>query len=261
MKASTTFQLSEAISVLTEAKRLIAEGLPCFPCTADKRPTTSHGFKDAATDAETLDHLWRRYPGVLIGVPTGEPSDLAVLDIDGRHAGGDWYAEHRARLPRTRAHRTRNGGLHLFFRHRTGLRCSAGRIAPGVDVRAGGGYVIWWPVAGLPVLSEVPPAPWPEWLLTPVVAATPAPPRLVIPDDAALMRLVRTVAGAQPGERNNLAFWASCRVGEMIGSGLLSPEAAVELVTAAATRAGVPSAEARRTAWSGIRRSGGTRRG
>jgi hypothetical protein len=25
------------------------------------------------------------------------------------------------------------------------LRCSRGRIAPGVDVRADGGYVIWWP--------------------------------------------------------------------------------------------------------------------
>ena len=26
------------------------------------------------------------------------------------------------------------------------------------------GYVVWWPAAGLPVLSDEPPAAWPEWL-------------------------------------------------------------------------------------------------
>jgi hypothetical protein len=35
--------------------------------------------------------------------------------------------------------------LHFFFQHAPGLRCSRGLIAPGVDVRADGGYVIWWP--------------------------------------------------------------------------------------------------------------------
>ena len=46
----------------------------------------------------------------------------------------------------------------------SGMRCSAGRIAAGVDVRATGGYVIWWPAAGLPVLSDMPLAAWPGWL-------------------------------------------------------------------------------------------------
>jgi hypothetical protein len=46
--------------------------------------------------------------------------------------------------------------LHLIFQHAAGLRCSAEKIAAGVDVRAIGGYVIWWPAAGLPVPAEMP---------------------------------------------------------------------------------------------------------
>jgi hypothetical protein len=45
------------------------------------------------------------------------------------------------------------------------LRCSASKIAPGVDVRADGGYVVWWPREGLRVVSDAPVAHWPEWLL------------------------------------------------------------------------------------------------
>ena len=44
--------------------------------------------------------------------------------------------------------------LHLIFRHTAGLRSSAGRIAAGVDVRATGAYIIWWPAAGLPVSTS-----------------------------------------------------------------------------------------------------------
>ena len=75
-----------------------------------------------------------------------------------------WWASHRDRLPVTRVHRTRSGGLHLVFQHAPDIRCSAGRIAPGIDVRGNGGYVIWWPATGLPVLSNAPFAPWPDWL-------------------------------------------------------------------------------------------------
>jgi hypothetical protein len=56
-----------------------------------------------------------------------------------------WWFSHRDRLPLTRVHRTRSGGLHLIFRHVPDVRCSAGRIAPGIDVRGDGGYIIWWP--------------------------------------------------------------------------------------------------------------------
>src|SRR5262249_16654349 len=97
----------------------------------------------------------------LIGFPTGEASGIDVLDIDPR--GRDWYDQNFDALPTTRAHLTQRG-LHLLFKHADGLRCSAGRIAPGIDVRADGGYAIWWPREGLPV-EDHPICEWPDWLL------------------------------------------------------------------------------------------------
>jgi hypothetical protein len=191
-------------------------------------------------------------------VPAGERSGLHVLDIDIRSGGRTWFADHHDSLPATRVHRTRSGGLHLFFRHQQGLRCSAGRIAPGIDVRASGGYVIWWPAAGCPVLSGLPAAPWPEWLRAQLSSpARPPTLRVRVPNDHSLRGLIRLLASARSGERNSLTFWAACRAGEMVASGLLRADTAAEVIAEAASRAGLPFAEARRTAWSGIRAGGG----
>jgi hypothetical protein len=65
------------------------------------------------------------------------------------------------------------------------------------------------------------------------------------------------MAGARAGERNDLTYWAACRAGEMVASGLLGANAAADIVAEAGTRAGLPRAEAVRTAWSGIRATGG----
>jgi hypothetical protein len=243
---------------LEEALALVAQGLPCFPCRANKTPATLQGFKDATCDEACLRELWRRHPGPLVGVPAGETSGLHVLDIDPRHGGAVWFAKHRGRLTATRVHRTRSGGLHLFFQHQPGLRCSAGRIAAGVDVRATGGYIIWWPAAGCPALCDAPPAAWPEWLRVQVSSPPRPAVRVVVPSNPNLIRLIRLIAAGRPGERNSLTFWAACRAGEMVASGLLGAETAVAVLAEAATRAGLPFGEAERTARSGIRASGGS---
>jgi hypothetical protein len=92
-------------------------------------------------------------------MPTGEPSGISVLDVDAD--GLAWFDAEQ--LPLTRMHQTRSGGLHLLFRHAEGLRNSASAIAPGVDVRAEGGFVVWWPREGLPV-CDAPLAEWPQQL-------------------------------------------------------------------------------------------------
>jgi Bifunctional DNA primase/polymerase, N-terminal len=142
-------------------------GVPAFPCRSDKAPTCPHGFRDATANPLGLRDLWRRHPGPLVGVPTGEASGIDVLDIDApRHPeAANWFAARRDRLPETRIHRTRSGGLHVLFRHAGGLRSWAGRPVPGVDGRADGGHVVWWPVDGLPIRSPGPPAPFPRWLI------------------------------------------------------------------------------------------------
>jgi len=200
--------------------------------------------------------LWRQYPAPLVGVATGAASDFDGLDIDPKHPEAKaWWTANRDRLPPTRCHRTRSGGLHLLFRHAVGLRSTAGKITPGVDTRGDGGYIVWWPATGLPVLNDTSPAPWPTSLL----ARLQTPPQIsckqrtvVIPDERALGRLVRIVAGAREGQRNNLAFWAACRAGEMVRSGLIGLETAAAVIAAAAMCVSLSQREAERTAHSGV---------
>jgi len=144
---------------------LAGRPLPAFPCRADKRPATPHGWKDATDDPARFEDLLMDALGMasLIGVPSGAVSGVDVLDID--PAGLGWLAENEHRLPTTRRHQTRRG-VHILFRHCPGLRCSAGKVAPGCDVRADGGYIIWHPTTGLPVSNPDELAPWPGWLLT-----------------------------------------------------------------------------------------------
>ena len=139
-------------------------GLPVFPCKPDKRPWTEHGFKDASRNIEQIAGWWDQWPDALIGVPTGAESKLLVIDIDPE--GAEWYRAHEAELACGRVHQTRRGHHLLYLMPAREIRCSTGKIAPGVDVRAVGGYVIWWPANGcesvgdLADITEVP-----AWLL------------------------------------------------------------------------------------------------
>jgi hypothetical protein len=209
---------------------------------------TPRGYKDASSDAYVIKVLWRRHPGPLIGVPTGESSDLAVIDIDPRHGGHEWLAEQN--LPETRVHATRSGGLHFLFRHLQGLKCSVGRIAPGVDVRAEGGYFIWWPASGHDVLCDSPPADWPfpNLVLPPSGAfqtsaepspqaenaqlrGKPQPTRDLRKRTEAVLRIVEM---APPSTRNDRLFWAACRFGEIAAEGLLTLPVAEQVLIVAA---------------------------
>jgi Bifunctional DNA primase/polymerase, N-terminal len=102
-------------------------GWHVFPCrVADKKPCTPHGFKDASNDPARVTELWRRSPGGLVGIATGEPSGISVLDVDVQHdEARAWWWRHEHLLPTTRAYRTRRGGLHLYFKHTPSVRQSA----------------------------------------------------------------------------------------------------------------------------------------
>ncbi|MCZ3386269.1 MAG: bifunctional DNA primase/polymerase [Actinomycetia bacterium] len=82
----------------------------------------------------------------LFGVVTGL-SGLVVIDLDikgGEDGPGNWARLVEGRdVPATFWVRTPSGGEHLWFRDPDWrYRSSAGRVAPGVDVPAVGGYVI-----------------------------------------------------------------------------------------------------------------------
>jgi hypothetical protein len=243
-----------------EALKLARKGIPVFPCKQhDKRPLTLHGFKDATTDGHLVHEWWTQWPEALIGVPAGEK--FVVLDLDLQHVEAQaWYDEHRHELPLTRMHITRSGGRHLLFQPSSQIGCSTGKLGPHIDTRGTGGYIIWWPAHGLEVLHEQSLQPVPDWIveaLTTKPKVVPFQPRepLRAPGDVGrkLDGIIRSIARAHEGERNRLCFWGACRMAEMVAEGAFTRDYAINIAVEAASRAGLPRDEARRTAESAFR--------
>jgi hypothetical protein len=260
------------------------ERLPVFPCYAapndpaiDKTPATRHGFYDATDDPERIRRWWWR--DRLIGVPTGQMSGFVILDIDPRHGGHLWEADNAKRLrpggfPLTRVHRTQSGGLrYLFACDDTELRNSSSRIAPGVDVRANGGYCVWWPLHGCEPLHPLKLehlAPWPRWLDVLAPRPTPPPQKLYVPpegDGVAIERnrthgietlriAVRKVAGAREGTRNDTLNSMTHWVADYVITGGLSAAEVTEAMTIAARVAGQADSEIAPTIRSALKAKG-----
>jgi hypothetical protein len=214
-------------AALIAAITLGRQGYACFPCRFDKKPACPNGFYDASPDEVDLKKLWARYSGPLVGVATGAASQISVLDLDAKHqAARDWWAANQTRLLPTRMHRTRSGGVHLIYGHCEGLKCSISRICKGVDVRADGGYAIWWPAAGFPVLSDTPCTPWPDFLeyLAQPAPEPPPPPTTrtysALPSPSSvegrIIGLLNFVNDAPIGERNARLYWGACKIRDMV---------------------------------------------
>src|SRR3974390_2224924 len=131
--------------MIRPAIALALKGLAVFPCRPqDKRPATANGLKDATTDLDIIRQWWRQEPQFNLAVATGAVSGIFVVDIDGLDAEvvlRRLEAEHGG-LPSTVEVITARG-RHVYFRLPEMLvRNSVGKIAPGIDVRGDGGYVL-----------------------------------------------------------------------------------------------------------------------
>lgn len=230
------------------------------------------GFKVATDSGRKIEEWWYREPDANIGIATGADSGIVVVDVDNVHSLEDLEAEH-GDLDTLWAV-TGSGGIHLFFAHPgEHLPNSASRIAPGVDVRGDGGYVVAppsihpsgrayrWGLDGHEIES-----PMPEWLLE--AARPPEREPSVPPEDrrippsmdsswgataygAVVLRgEARNVAEAPEGQRNETLNRSAYRVGCFVYGGEISELRAEELLLEAAHVAGLPEYEARRTIWS-----------
>jgi hypothetical protein len=123
--------------------------------------------------------------------------------------------------------------------------------------------VIWWPATGLEV-REAPLADWPDFL-TPKPAerenVSPFVPQALEGRgslDAKVAGIAKRLERAREGERNVVCYWAACRVAELRKEGelakLVTEGWCADLLALAATRAGLPEHEARRTIASGFGR-------
>jgi hypothetical protein len=148
----------------------LAKRVPVFPCRrrdeADqggrtlraKSPLTFNGFKAATQDEAQIRRWWSERPDALVGVPTGSVTRIVAVDYDHKSAGQaaqDWIAEHQDVLISTRVHQTGggSGGRHYLFslppgvKIRGGVSVTLGKVRrDGLDIRAEGGYIVWWPL-------------------------------------------------------------------------------------------------------------------
>ena len=120
-------------------------GFAVFPCVPrGKVPATRHGCRDATKDLAQITAWWRENPNYNVAVATGPVSKVFVLDVDGLDAEASLrkLEEQHGALPETMESITPRG-RHIFFRCENGaVRNSAGAIAPGLDIRGDGGYVV-----------------------------------------------------------------------------------------------------------------------
>lgn len=157
----------------------LSKFVPVFPCRRTdeestqngrpvtlkaKSPRTEKGFIDATQDEEQIRSWWRRWPDALVGVPMGQRTKLLAIDWDpDKHsdATGEWIQTHVDALMSARIHGTLRGGKHYLFRIATGQLYKMGTdlelggvTRSGLDLRAEGSYIIWWPLHGGTVNGE-----------------------------------------------------------------------------------------------------------
>ncbi|MFF0715577.1 bifunctional DNA primase/polymerase [Streptomyces bauhiniae] len=226
-----------------------------------------HGVHDASADPARVRALFAAAPwatgyGIACGLP---PHHLIGVDLDTK-PGTDSPAalralavRHEFTIPETVVVLTPSGGRHLWLTGPPDLAVpnSASRLAPGIDIRGAGGYLVGpgsrgtrGTYATAPGTGRLRPAPCPPALLHLLLPPPPRPARAHSADGgAALLHFVRT---AHEGERNSRLFWAACRAWEQgLGAALAAP------LLDAALDTGLPEPEARATLGSAARRAGG----
>jgi hypothetical protein len=143
-QAATEARLNAPGALLNAALWYASQGLRVFPVRPGlKTPLTGHGFKDASTDPEKIRNWWAWHPDANIGLPTGYQFD--VLDIDGPK-GHQSLAELRATGlldEPTIGFATTPHGTHLYYPPSGDGNTTA--LAPGIDYRGMGGYVLATP--------------------------------------------------------------------------------------------------------------------
>ena len=255
------------MDVLTRALNVAEQGFPvfpvrlcndaCFKCHICKAPATPNGHHDASAETGQVRELWSKYPGRLVGVPTGKTSGFDVLDLDSakQPEAVPWWMSNRQRIPHTRIHQTGSGGLHILFKHNELARTGNNRLGQGLDVKANGGYIVWWPAFGRRVPCDAPVNEWPDWL---IAKQQPTVPPVSFPRGYSknLEPVAKFVESLMEGNRNSGTFWGFCRAYETADAGFTSEAEAVGIITQAALRTGLEEREVRAVARSARHRAG-----
>ncbi|MBL1107866.1 bifunctional DNA primase/polymerase [Streptomyces sp. 5-8] len=283
-RQATTLALAHALSAAERGLAVIPLSrtkLPALrsPHRDDPDPTPchgecgrfGHGVYDASADPARIRELFAAAPratgyGIACGLP---PYHLIGVDLDTK-SGTDSSAalrelalRHLFTIPETVVVLTPSGGRHLWLTGPpdTAVPNSAGRLAPGIDIRGAGGYLVGpgsrtdhGLYTAAPGTAHLAPAPCPRSLLR-LLLPPPRPRHAAPPAPGATgdhgRGLVQFVLAAHEGQRNTRLFWAACRAYENgIGPALAAP------LTEAALHTGLSEREARATIASAARMTG-----
>jgi hypothetical protein len=132
--------------VKAHALALAARGFRVFPIApGQKAPPLLNGWPQKATsNAAEVEMFWLAVPNANIGIHC---EGLLVIDVDVKK-GGNGSLELLSLqndVPATLRTLTPSGGTHLFYRlpaRHGGVPNSVEELAPGLDVRSTGGYVV-----------------------------------------------------------------------------------------------------------------------
>lgn len=234
-----------------------------FPVVAGQKvPACEHGCKDATRDPDQIRAWWASMPDANIGIATGPPSGIFVLDVDGAD-GLDALVTLGHGVPATLTQHTPSGGLHFVFAYHAEMGNTARKLGPNLDTRGAGGYIV-----GAPSVhpnggvyrwaNRSDPMPMPGWLLRkvrePVKRRSDPPPQLRESDrvsnyvTAALNDERETLAAMAPRSGRNAQMNAAARrLGTLVAAGVLQAETVYEHLMSAAHSCGLVREDGERT--------------
>ncbi|MHB1733425.1 MAG: bifunctional DNA primase/polymerase [Ferrimicrobium acidiphilum] len=259
-----------------------ARGWAAYPLApGTKKPLKgSHGFHDATTDTSALIDAFTDPPDLNIGIRTGEASGIVVIDVDAHEGAANGYVSIKAlaaqglKFPTGNRRigcaiaKTPSGGLHLYYAApaEARIKSTSGVLAPGLDTRGEGGYIV-----APPSVTEKGAYKWkqcpetllelPAWVIervkvTPVPERPRTEPTETIPPTVKDMlkdRLDR-IATASNGQRNATLNREAFYLAQYVGKGF-DEQQLTEWLRRAALKSEMPEYEAQRTIRSALDRA------
>jgi hypothetical protein len=244
-------------TLLNAALEYAEKGFPVFPLNG-KIPAMVMGkdFQNATTDPATIRAWWTNgYSNCNIGLVTGSRSNLVVLDIDNKQAANGFASLEQITskigpLPKTAIQRTGNGQHYFYQCNGNEIRNSAGRIAPGIDVRGEGGYIVASPSIHPDTQQSY------EWIdgKSPTNSQLPVFPAAVFSASAndnssiakaagkqgdgnkKLEKACKKIISAEDGSQNDTLNRQSFKIGRLVGGGLVDKHEAFSKLCEAGMR-------------------------
>ena len=264
---------SLSTDLLDAALAAHALGLHPIPVTPGAKHPPLIKWTSYQTRQPTVQEItqwWNTWPRANVAILTGTSGGIDVIDFDVDKDGNlpTWPGTEHF-LSTECVVQTPRGGRHYYFRHTPGIKNSTGKLAPGVDVRGEGGYVLIPPSivdvkpyeTAIGSLAETQ-GPFSEWILKALgrsailtvdeAAAGEKPGSLSPYAEKVVEREVKKIKATPDGTRNNQLNKSAFDLGRYIGGGDMPRKDVEEKLTAAALEAGLDKKEISATIKSGI---------